>query len=143
MVSSPAGAVVVSSPTGAVVSTSVGGVVSTASTRVKFAVAVVLVSIHSTLTMYWSGLRSDASTSKDHLFAPSPFSTTTLPEDAPKPEASVFVVGPNAAEVTSTISLSPTAALVVPVIVNLLPASLVPIGSMKMWASSMLNVSFT
>ncbi len=109
----------------------------------KRAVAVVSDSIDSTVTMYSSGLKSVASTSKDHLFMPSPFSMIVLPPVPEKAEASVFSPGWNAAEVTSTISVLPTARFVVPVIVNLLPASLVPIGSMVSRGSSTTNVSFT
>ena len=109
-----------------------GGVVgSPPATTLKVAVAVVLASIASTLTMYWSGLKPVASTSKDHLFAPSPFRTTALPAVLEKPVASVFDPGWNAAEVTSMFSVSPTARFVVPEIVNALPAVWLPIGSIR------------
>ncbi|KUK59963.1 MAG: hypothetical protein XD82_1735 [Methanoculleus marisnigri] len=122
---------VVSVPVGVAVTLPVGCVVAVASITLKVAVAVVSVSMDSTLTMYWSGLKLAPSTSKDHVLAPSPCWTVVTPATEPKPEASLLVVGWNAAEVTWMFSVSPTARLVVPVIVNLLPAALSPIASMK------------
>ena len=96
----------------------------------------------STVTVYWSGLKVVPSTSKDQVFAVSPCWMVTVPASLEKPEVSPAAPGWNAAEATSTISSPPAARLVVPVIVNVLPADWARIGSIRIQAFSRMKGSF-
>ena len=127
------GAVVTTEVTGGAVVTTVGG---TSDTK-KGVGAVVVVSTHSTFTIYWSGLKPVVATSKDQVLStPVPFTTLVVPETPLNSPAWVFSVGWKEAEVTVIRNVSSAARLVVPVMVNVSPTYLSLIASTLIQASS-------